>query len=84
MTSHSYQGRIQDLKKEGAQWLQGVTPSTFSASLGDFLKNLGQKGVGVRPPSGSNVGLTDLEISWISQVDHHKSRKIQDWSQRVQ
>ena len=43
------QGRIQDLKKEGAQWLRGLAPKTFLANLGDFLKNLGQKGVGVRP-----------------------------------
>ena len=44
------QGRIQDLKKEGAQWLRGLAPNTFLANLGDFLKNFGQKGVGVRPP----------------------------------
>ena len=50
------QGRIQDLKKEGAQWLRGLAPKTFLANLEDFLKNLGQKGVGLRPlgpPSGS-------------------------------
>ena len=27
----------------------GGAPKTFLANLGDFLKNLGQKGVGVRP-----------------------------------
>ena len=50
------QGRIQDLKKEVAQWLRWLAPKTFLAKLGDFLKNLGQKGVCVRPlrpPSGS-------------------------------
>ena len=33
------QGRIQDLKKEGAQWLRGLAPNTFLAKLGDFFKN---------------------------------------------
>ena len=38
------QGRIQDLKKEGAQWPGGLGPKTFLANLGDCLKNSGQKG----------------------------------------
>ena len=49
----SCQGQIQDLKKEGAQGVQGLAPEIFLANLRDFLKNLAQKGVGVRPPSGS-------------------------------
>ena len=44
------QRRIQDLKKEGAQVAQGLAPNIFLANLGDFLNNLAQKGVGVRPP----------------------------------
>ena len=43
----SLQGRIQDLKKKGAQWVLGARSKDF---LANFLKNLGQKGVGVRPP----------------------------------
>ena len=42
------QERIQDLKKEGAQGVRGLTLKNFLANLGDFLKNLAQKGVGVR------------------------------------
>ena len=44
------QGRIQDLKMEGAQGVRGLVPKIFLANLGDFLKNLAQKGVGWRPP----------------------------------
>ena len=40
---------MQDLKKEGAQWLRGLASNTFLANLGDFLRNFGQRGVGVRP-----------------------------------
>ena len=61
------QGRIQDLKKEGAQWLRGLAPNTFLAKLGDFLKNFRQKGVGVRPlpPSGSALDTVGLHLfSW--------------------
>ena len=50
------QGRIHDLKKEGAQGVWGLNPKIFLAHFGDFLKKLAQKGVGVRPlrpPSGS-------------------------------
>ena len=43
------QGRIQDLKKEGCTGFGGSLPRFFLANLGDFLKNLAQKGVGVRP-----------------------------------
>ena len=58
------QGRIQDLKKEGAQWLRGLAPNTFLAKLGDFLKNFRQKGVGVRPlpPSGSALDTVGLHL----------------------
>ena len=48
-----YSGADSGFKKEGAQWLRGLAPNTFLANLGDFLKNLGQKGV---PPSGSAPG----------------------------
>ena len=48
-----YQGRIQDLKKEGAQGVRGLAPKAFLANSGDFLNNLAQKGVGVRPPPPS-------------------------------
>ena len=61
------QGRIQDLKKEGAQWLRGLAPNTFLAKLGDFLKNFRQKGVGVRPlpPFGSALDTVGLHLfSW--------------------
>ena len=34
----------------------GARPKIFSVNLGDFLKNLAQKGVGVPPPSGSAPG----------------------------
>ena len=44
------QGRIQDLKKESAQGVRGLAQRFFLANLGDFLKSLAQKGVGVRPP----------------------------------
>ena len=37
------QGRIEDLKKEGAQGARGLTPNIFLANLGDFLNNLAQK-----------------------------------------
>ena len=37
---------MQDLKKEG---VQGLAHKSFLANLGDFLKNLALKGVGVRP-----------------------------------
>ena len=47
------QGRIQDLKKEESQRVSRITPK---ANLGDFLKNLAQKGVAVSPPSGSAPG----------------------------
>ena len=47
---HIIQGRIQDLKKEGVQWLRRLAPKTFLANLGDFVQNVGQKGVSVRPP----------------------------------
>ena len=43
------QGRNQDLKKEGVHGIRGLAPKIFLANLGDFLKNLAQKGVGVRP-----------------------------------
>ena len=43
------QGRIQDLKKEWEQGVRGVAPKIFWANQGDFLKNLAQKGAGVRP-----------------------------------
>ena len=60
------QGRIQDLKKEGAQWLRGPAPKTFLVKSGDFLNNLGQKGVGVRPPAppseSAHVGLFTVQI----------------------
>ena len=46
--SRSPQGRIQDLKKEGAQ---GVPPKIFSVNLGDFSKYLAQRELGVRPPA---------------------------------
>ena len=36
-------------EKGGAQWVRGRAPKTFLNKLGDNLKNLGQKGVGVRP-----------------------------------
>ena len=42
------QVRIQDLKKEGRRGF-GCSPPILLANLGDFLKNLAQKGVGVRP-----------------------------------
>ena len=48
------------MKKEGARWLRRLAPRIFLANFGDFLKNLGQKGVYVRPlclPSGSAPGL---------------------------
>ena len=45
-----FQGRIQDLKKKGAQGDRGNVPKTFLANLGDFLKSFAQKGVGVGPP----------------------------------
>ena len=73
------QGRIQDFKKEGAQWLLGLAPKTFLANLGDFLKNLGQKGVGVRPlrsPSGSAlVGLCEgpCDDAWKITITRHVS-----------
>ena len=55
--SNNKQGRIQDLKKEGAQKVRGRDFRHVWANLGDFLKNLAQKVVGVRPlrppPSGS-------------------------------
>ena len=50
-TNISYQGRIQDLKKEGAQGNRGRIFLHILANLGGFLKNLAQKRVGVRPPS---------------------------------
>ena len=43
-------------EKKGAQGARGLAPKIFLANLGDFLKNLAQKGVGVRrlrSPSGS-------------------------------
>ena len=43
------QGRIQDLKKEEAQVARGRVFRHIWANLGDFLKNLAQKRVGVRP-----------------------------------
>ena len=49
MTEALYQGRIQDLKKEGAQGVRGLTPKIFLANLRDFAKILAQKGVGMRP-----------------------------------
>ena len=61
------QGRIQNLKKEGAQWLRGLAPNTFLAKLGDFSKNFRQKGVGVRPlpPSGPALDTVGLHLfSW--------------------
>ena len=48
--SHYTEGRIQDWKKEGGAGVQGLVPKIFSANSGDFLKNLAQKKVGVRPP----------------------------------
>ena len=42
------QGRIQDLKKEGRRG-SGGSPPRFLTHFGDFLENLAQKGVGVRP-----------------------------------
>ena len=57
------QGRIQDLKKEGAQ---GVRSQDFFVIFGDFLKlkNLAQKGVGVHPlrtpPPPALVKLYDI------------------------
>ena len=58
---HCQQGRVQDLKKEGAQGVRGLACNSFFANLGDFLKNLALKAVGVRPlrtppPSGSAPG----------------------------
>ena len=44
-----WQGRIQDLKKEGAQGVRGLAHNIFLSNLGDFLKNSAQKWVGVRP-----------------------------------
>ena len=43
------QGRIQDLKKEGAQKVRGRDFRHILANLGDFLRNLVQNGVGVHP-----------------------------------
>ena len=37
-------------EKGGAQWVRRRALKTFLNKLGDFLKNLGQKRVGVRPP----------------------------------
>ena len=47
------QGRIQDLKKEGAHWLRGLTPKPFLANFRGFFKGLGAKRGGRAPPSGS-------------------------------
>ena len=51
--SRSPQGRIQDLKKEGAQGVRGLAPKIFLANFGDFSKYLAQKELGVRPPPPS-------------------------------
>ena len=48
-TSGYNQGRIQDLKKEGAQVARGRVFRHIKANLRDFLKNFAQKRVGVRP-----------------------------------
>ena len=50
-TQPTMQGRIQDLKKEE---VRGLKPIFSFYNLGDFLKNLAQKGVGVHP----------LQMSW--------------------
>ena len=57
------QGRIQDLKKEGAQGVRGLAPKIFLANLGDFSKNLAQKGMGVRPLRPPSRSAPDLVIS---------------------
>ena len=38
------------MKKEWEHGVMGLAPDIFLANLGDFLKKLAQKGVGVRPP----------------------------------
>ena len=63
VTHKKEQGRIQDLKKEGAQWLCGLAPKIILANLGNFLKNLGQKGVGMRPPLESRREDKEKEVS---------------------
>ena len=59
------QGQIQDLKKEGAQGVREFAPNIFLTNLGDFLKNLAQKRVGVRlllPLSGSAPVMVRCEV----------------------
>ena len=53
-------------KKEGGAGGSGALPQAFLANLGDFLKNLSLKGVGVRPlrsPSGSAPGTDNCIFS---------------------
>ena len=63
------QGRIQNLKKEGAQVARGRVFRHIQANLGDFLKNLAQKRVGVRPPLDPRL-LSIITISIIQQFDN--------------
>ena len=44
-----YSGADPGFEKGRAQGGRGLAPKIFLANLGDFLKNLAQKGVGVRP-----------------------------------
>ena len=73
MTKFSFSGADPGYDKGGAQGIRGL-------NFGDFLKNLAQKGVGVRPPPPLNPRLffyvsTGSKLKGMNKpIDKHNTR----------